>query len=184
MPSIVTRRREVKTKRKAVSPGSHARRCMVAWPVSPAAVDSNRPSSNFPPVAVEHTSTLCIHARSGAMHTVPRMHVSRSRTAGKNARRAFSVSPHPCCRSLPRCAFKSPIGVCSGDDRQRRACHVRLAISQQPCILMRSSWRLGAATCPVCVALLSGTTVQYRGMHQFNTVMLESLDLSNVSPCI
>ena len=47
------------------------------------------PSSNFPPGAAEHTSTLCIHARPGALHPVSHMHVSRSRTGGKRARRAF-----------------------------------------------------------------------------------------------
>lgn len=107
----------------------HAR-CRGACPLPShlLAVDSIARLSSFPPVAVEHTSTLCIHARSGAMHTVPRMHVSRSRTAGK--REPEEPFLHPCCRSLsnrPRCALKSPIGVCIGDDRQRRSCHVRLA---------------------------------------------------------
>jgi hypothetical protein len=109
----------VKTNRKPVSPvaGSltqdSARR--MSAPVSPAVGRlTPAPSSSFPPVAFEYTSTLCIHARRG---DVPRMHVSRSRTTAGRARGAF---PHPrnCC---------SHAKVCMVDDRPRRACHARLA---------------------------------------------------------
>jgi hypothetical protein len=64
----------------------------------------------------------------GRCNRVPHMHVSRSRTAGKRESEEPFLSP--CCRSLPhrpRCALKSPIGVCIGDDCHRRSCHVRLA---------------------------------------------------------
>jgi hypothetical protein len=58
------------------------------------AVDSiGRLLSSFPPVAVEHTSTLCVHARRGAMQqgtTHARQPKSHSRE--ERVRRAFSFS--------------------------------------------------------------------------------------------
>ena len=90
----------VETKRKAVSP-TLSRKMHAACPLPSHLLLTAAPSS-FPPVAVEHTSTLCLHARRG---DVPRMHVSRSRTAGGRAR--GSLFPIHAIALYPLCMQKS-----------------------------------------------------------------------------
>jgi hypothetical protein len=72
----------------------HAR-CRGACPLPShlLAVDSIARLSSFPPVAVEHTSTLCVHARRGAMqHGTTHARQPKSHSREKRARRAFSPS--------------------------------------------------------------------------------------------
>lgn len=97
---------------------------------------------------------MCVHARRGRC---TRYHTCTSAEVAQQGREPEEPFPHPCCCSLPRCALNSPIDVCTGDDRQQQACHVRLACRSSrvtQCVL------LGRFHMARLCSLLSGTTVQ------------------------
>ena len=153
--------RVVKTQRNAVLqyqrlPSRKMQRRMSAA-VSPACCRQHRRPLAF------RQSPSSIRRRCASTHAggrCTRYHTCTSAEVAQQGREPEEPFPHPCCCSLPRCALKSPIGVCIGDDRQRRACHVRLAcrssrVSQ--CVL------LGRFHMARLCSLLSGTAVQSSG---------------------
>jgi hypothetical protein len=100
----------------------------------------------------------CASTHAGGRCT--RYHACTSAEVAQQGREPEEPFLHPCCRSLPVCVLKSPIGVCIGDDRQRRACHVRLAarssrVSQ--CVLPGCCHMACLCSLPACylVALYS-----------------------------